>query len=93
MILQSRLCETVERDGASVHLSVRPSVRLSRHLTVTAACGGFAAERRAGGSYRSTGCDSGGRRAPSSNGAAARAAARRSAANASSVTLKADVGS
>ena len=34
---------------------VRPSVRCtSYHSTAAAACGGFAAERRAGGRYRST---------------------------------------
>jgi len=34
--------------------SVRPFVRLSHHSTTAAACGGFAAERRAGMRYRST---------------------------------------
>jgi len=33
---------------------VRPSVCLSHHSTTTAACGGFAVERRAGRRYRST---------------------------------------
>ena len=70
----SRVCETVERP------SVRQSVCLSRHSTVSAAaaaCGEFAAERRAG---------TGRHRRPQHG-----AAARRSAANASSVTLTADV--
>jgi len=64
---------------------VRPSVRLSHHATAASACGGFAAELRAGGRYRST-----------SAGTAVllhRAAARRRAANANSVTFTADVGS
>ena len=72
--MPSRVCETVERP------SVRQSVCLSRHSTVSAAaaaCGEFAAERRAG---------TGRHRRPQHG-----AAARRSAANASSVTFTADV--
>ena len=42
--MQSRVYESVER----------PSVRLFHRSTAAAACGGFAAERRAGREYRST---------------------------------------
>jgi len=62
--------------------SVRPSVCLSRHSPAARRCGGFAAERRAGDIDR--------QRAPSSSGAQQKI---RLAANASSVTLTADVGS
>ena len=46
--MRSRVYDTIVRP------SVRPSVCLSHHSTTAAACGGFAAERRAGGIYRST---------------------------------------
>jgi len=61
---------------------VRPSVCLSHHAAAATACGRFAAERHAGDRYRSTAA------APSRGGAA-----RHSAANASSVTFTANVGS
>ena len=61
-----------------VYVSARcPSVCVFILSTAAAACGGFAAVGPAGRRYRST---------------AAAAAARRSAANASSVSLSADVG-
>ena len=44
----------VRRAGSMKRSSVRPSVCLSRHSTSAAACGGFAAERRAGKRCRST---------------------------------------
>jgi len=72
----------------SVCLSVRPS----RHSPTAATCGAFAAERRTDGKFQSTSAG-GGRRVLNSSDAAALAAARRSAANASSVTFTADVGS
>jgi len=59
------------------------SVRLFRHSTAVAACGVFAAERRAGMSYRLTAAGA----AHSSNGTAA----RRSAATAGSLVLTAEV--
>jgi len=69
--------------------SVRPSVCLSTRSTATAACGGFGAERPAGGDI-----DRWQVPALLLDGAAGSAAAverRRSAANAGSVTLTADV--
>ena len=48
-LLRSRAYKTVER----------PSVRPSHHSTAAALCGEFAAERRAGGRYRSTAAGAG----------------------------------
>jgi len=47
------VCRTGSMKRLSVSLSVCPSVWLSRHSTAAAACGVFAAERRAGRRYRS----------------------------------------
>ena len=47
--MQSRVYESVDR----------PSVRLFHRSTAAAACGGFAAERRAGREYRSTAAGAG----------------------------------
>ena len=81
----SRVYETVER------LSVCLSVCLSRHLTAAATYSGFAAERRVGRRYRSTEAATG---SPAAAALQYGATARRSlsAADASSVTLTADVG-
>ena len=46
-----RPCSAYYADNATVEC---PSVYLSNQSTVAAACGGFAAERRAGGRYRMT---------------------------------------
>jgi len=71
--VQSRVYETIKRPSVSlsVSLPVCPSVCLSHHSTVAAACGGFAAERG-----QEISIDSGGRQAPEGNGAAARARGR-----------------
>jgi len=61
---------------------------LSHHSIAAAACGGFAAESRAGRIYRSTAAAA---RRPAAAALQHVAAARRSAANAGNVTLTADV--
>ena len=68
----------------------RLSVRrlLSHHSIAATACGGFAAESRAGRIYRSTAAAA---RRPAAAALQHVAAARRSAANAGNVTLTADV--
>ena len=78
--------------GSMKRSCVRPSVRLSvclpHYATAAAACGGFAAERRAGGRYRSTAA------APDAEDAGRPPATRAAAtANASSATFTTDAGS
>ena len=67
----------VDLYGGEPDMILRPSVCLSHHATAAPTCGGFAAERRA---YIAS-------------SAGAQATAQHSAANDSSVTFTADIGS
>jgi len=84
------IARIVRRAGSMKRPSVRPSVRLSvPSFDHSRGVAGFAAERRTGRIHRSTAAAAR-RPAPAQHH---KAAARRSAANASSATLAADVGS